>query len=216
MSIVGPGAVKDEAVEIQATLDGASEYEFVTILNPLTDDFAAKVAQDIPVNMPFNIGRDPTGKTAQTTIDEQSAAQTYGLSLRNPDFKGRKHIENYVIIKAGQTLRVRGDNAQVVVRQLVNEIAQREGKKRLLADPTVRKEIEDRVIQDRGSMQDLMGNIQTPRKQIDEALNNSNEEEDEEFPELVRPVEGNATGSRDTGHSDTAPQKRAVGRPKKT
>lgn len=188
MSVVGPGAVQDEQIEIKPTLEGANEYEFVTILNPLPDDFAVRVAQDIPINMPFNIGRDPSGRTAQTTVDERSAAQTYGLSLKNPDFAGRKHITNDMIIKAGQTMNLKGDQAQVAVRQLVNEIAQREKKTKLLADPNVRKEIEDRIVQGRGSIQDLMDNkLQSTRTQADEAIKQSNEVKDEPFPELKTP-----------------------------
>lgn len=215
MATVGPGAVKDEQTEIKPTLDGASEYEFVTILNPLPDDFAVRVAQDIPVNMPFNVGKDVTGKTAQITVDERSAASTYGLSLKNPDFKGRKHITNDMIIKAGQTMNLKGDQAQVAVRQLVNEIAQREGKTKLLADPTVRKEIEDKIIKGRGSIQELMDDrLQTPRTQADEAIKQSNEVTDEPFPELKEGNPSPGTGASYTPeHDEVRPKK--VGRPKK-
>jgi len=146
VAVVGPGATQDLQAAPSPTLDGASEYEYVTILNPLTDDFAVRVAQDVPVNMPFAIGKDYSGKTQPITQNEQDARQVYGLGLKNPDFIGRKHIVNDTVIRAGETINLKGNEAQVAVRQLVNEILQREGKKRLMADPTLRKEVEDRII----------------------------------------------------------------------
>lgn len=216
MAIVGPGAEQRVAENPKATLDGASEYEYVTLLNPLTDDFAVRVAQDVPVNLPFNIGKDATGRVSQVTNTEQDAKQVYGLNLKNPDFQGRKHIVNDVVIKAGQTINLKGNEAQVAVRQLVNEILQREGNKRMLADPHVRLEVEGRIIQKRGSIQELMdGNVQTPRTQIDEAINQSNEVNNEpEFPGLSQedsPTNGEAT---DTANIPDSPAK-TVGRPKK-
>lgn len=212
MAIVGPGATQDKQIDIKPTLDGVSEYEYITVLNPLTDDFAVRVAQDIPVNMPAHI-RDKTALIQE----EGDVTRNYGFSLRNPDFKSRKHIINDVIIKSGQTINLKGDQAQVAVRQLVNEIAQREGKARLLADPTVRKEIEDKIIINRGSIQDLMdNNLQSPRQQINKAIDQSNEVDNEpEFPGLDKPVAADAEGSGNLTDPDPAPQKRTVGRPKK-
>lgn len=211
--VVGPGAIQDQALDIRPVLEGASEYEYVTILNPLSDDFAIRVAQDVPVNMPVNI----RGKTG--LIQEgNDIVKTYGLDLKNPDFQARKHITNDVIIRAGQTINLKGNEAQVAVRQLTNEILQREGNNRLLADPNLRQEVENRIIINRGSVQDLMdNNLQTQRAQIDAALTKSNEASNEqEFPELEQSTQPDATGSDDAGESDTASPKRSPGRPKKT
>ncbi len=215
MAIVGPGSVQDSQIEVRPSLEGASEYEFVTILNPLSDDFAIRVAQDLPVNMPFEIRKDMSGKTRPITNNEQDARQIYGLDLKNPDFTARKHITNDMIIQAGQTINLKGDQAQVAVRQLVNEIAQREGKQRLLADPTVRKEIEDRIIKARGSIQDLMENrLQSPRTQINEAIRQSNEVPDEEaFPDLKEDPSPGTGATFTPGDSQSQPKR--VGRPKK-
>lgn len=215
MGLVGPGATPQITTDVKPTLDGASEYEFITLLNPLTDDFAIQVAQDVPVNMPFEIRKD--GATSTITNTEADARQVYGLSLKNPDFQSRKHISNVTVIKAGQTVNLKGDAAQVAVRQLVNEIGQREGKTRLLADPTVRKEIEDRIIITRGSIQDLMdGNIRSVREQATEAINRSNEVTNEqEFPELNRTADSTPERGDNLGADSTAPEKRSVGRPKK-
>jgi len=185
MSVVGPGAARQVEQNVRPLLEGASEYEYVTIKNPLEDDFAIRVAQDIPMNLPFNIGKDTSGKVNQLTNSEQDAKQIYGLSLKNPDFVSKKHVINDTIIPAGKTINLKGNEAQVAVKQLVDEILQRQGKKRLLADPTLRKEVEEAVIVSRGSIQDILENsIQTPRQQIDEALSKSNEAVNDPFPGL--------------------------------
>ncbi len=214
MSIVGPGASQETEVEVRPTLEGASEYEYITILNPLTDDFAIRVAQDIPVNMPLEI----KNKTSFVK-DESDLVRNYGLDLKNPDHKAKKYITNDTVIKAGQTINLKGNEAQVAVRQLVNEIAQREGKRRLLADPTVRKKIEERIIIGRGSIQDLMDTgLKSPRTQINEAINQSNEvnNEESEFPGLVEERD-NTPSERgtETPEPSPAPEKRTVGRPRK-
>lgn len=218
MGLVGPGAQQDIPTDIKPVLEGASEFEFVTILNPLTDDFAVRVAQDVPVNMPFNIGRDGTGKTSQTTLSERDAAQTYGLALKNPDFQGRKHITNDTIIKSGETINLKGNEAQVAVRQLVNEIMQREGNKRLLADPTLRAQVEERIIIARGSIQDLMdGRLTTPRNQADEAIKRSNEVKNEQpTPRIDRDTSTEVADPSTDGGTDIVQQeRRGPGRPKK-
>jgi len=187
MALVGPGAIQDNEIAPSPTLEGASEYEYVTIKNPLTDDFAVRVAQDIPVNMPFEIKQDTSGKTSAVTKNESQALQMYGLNLKNSDFVSRQHVFNDTIIKAGQTLNLKGNEAQVAVRQIVNEVLQRRGLSRMLADPTKRKEVEDEIIVGRGLVQDLMDQtLQSTRSQLNEAVNRSNEVQDEQpFAELT-------------------------------
>lgn len=183
MATVGPGATQDLYTDVKPLLEGANEFEYITIRNILSDDFAIRVAQDIPINSPFNIGKDPTGRTAQTTMTERDAAQTYGLTLKNPDFVGKQHIFNDTVIKAGETVNLKGNEAQVAVRQIVNEAIQRSPKRRLMADPTLRKEFEEQIIVGRGSIQELMDNqFKTQSSQIDEALRKSNEATDDPEP----------------------------------
>jgi len=203
MALVGPGATQQDETAPTPTLEGASEYEYVTILNPLPDDFAIRVAQDIPVNMPFMPGKDLSGQVSQLTNTEQDVRQVYGLNLKNPDFKARKHVVNDTVIKAGQTINLKGNEAQVAVRQLVNEILQREGKRRLMADPHLRREVEDRIIKHRGTVQDLMDrNIQSTRSQIDQAITQSNEAQNETaFPGLTDVGQG--SGSPDAAKANT-------------
>lgn len=214
MAVVGPGAQQAVATDIKSQLDGASEFEYVTILNPLTDDFAVRVAQDIPVNMPIEI-------KAQTGLIQSGndVVRTYGLDLRNPDFQGRKRISNDTIIPAGRTINLKGNEAQVAVRQIVNELMQREGNGKLLSDPTLRAEAENRVIQTRGSIQDLMDtNLRTQRSQLDEAIANSNKEvpHDKSFPGLNRDTGTEAGDASEAGGTDAVQQeRRSPGRPRK-
>ena len=218
MAVVGPGAVQEQTQDVKPLLDGASSLEYVELLNPLTDDFAVRVAQDIPVNMPFNIGKDASGKTAQLTNTERDAAQLYGLALKNPDFQGRKHIVNDTVIRAGRTLIFKGNDAQTAVRQLVNEILQREGNKRLMADPNLRRQVEERIIQRRGLVQDLMDNsLRTTNDQINDAINHSNEVQDEvAFPGLNnKPVVQPPEAGDDSGADSPTQERRTGGRPRK-
>lgn len=212
MAIIGPGTQNLDIIEPKPTLDGANEFEVIEILNPLSDDFQIQVAQDVPVNLPFEIRKD--GKTSVLSNTEADVRQTYGLALKNADHQARKRITNNAIIKSGQTMRLRGSEAQVAVRQLVNEILQRQGKRQFLSDPTTRKIVEDEIIISRGSIQDMMdGNLQTPRQQMDDALNKANEVRDE-FPELRQTVTGNDSDSESAGRDNPTAPKR-IGRPPK-
>lgn len=183
MAIVGPGADPQRVTDVKPLLEGASEYEYVTLLNPLTDDFAIRVAQDVPVNMPTEI-RAKTGLVQ----DDKDVTRNYGIDLKNPDFQGRRHIINDTVIKAGKTINLKGSEAQVAIRQIVNEVMQREDNKRMMADPHARQLVEERIIVSRGSIQDLMdGGLRSQRTQIDEAIDNSNKESHEtEFPGLAK------------------------------
>lgn len=210
--VVGPGSIPQETTAPTPTLDGAGEYEYITILNPLTDDFQVMVAQDIPVNMPFTI-RDPTSMVK----DERDVTMNYGLQLKNPEHTAKKYIYNQAIIPAGKTMNFKGNEAQVVVRQLVNEILQRSGKNRLMADPHLRQQIENDIIIARGSVQDILDSrLVTPREQIETALNQSNEVKDEPFPGLNQTVEDNVATGGESGSSDPAQSKRSPGRPKQS
>lgn len=213
MALVGPGAQQPVTEDVKPLLADATEYEYITLLNPLSDDFAVRVSQDIPVNLPVQI-RNQTG-LVQTGND---VVRSYGLDLKNPEFQARKHVFSDTVIESGKTKRFKGNEAQVAVRQLVNEILQRRGKKRLMADPTLRREIEQEIIIDRGSIQDLMETqLQTPRAQMDAAIAKSNEVQDEPaFPTVAQPaVDGLAAESEDSHGDSVQQERRNPGRPKK-
>ncbi len=215
MAVVGPGAQREIPTDVRPILEGAGEFEFVTILNILTDDFAVRVGQDVPVNAPFNIGKDTSGKVNQLTNNEQDARQVYGLNLKNPDYTGKKHIAIDTIIPAGQTRRFKGNEARVAVNQLVNEYMQRIGQTKQMADPEARRVVEEKIIQSRGSIQDLMDNqMQTPRSQADEAIRKANEVQDAQSGLTGEPsAEVGATGE-DSGTGIIQQEHRGPGRPK--
>lgn len=205
MAIVGPGAVKQDEIAPKPSLDGASEYEYVTIFNPLTDDFAIQVAQSKSVDLPVTV----RSKTSMIQ-EEGDIRREYGLQLKNPDYQAKAHISNTTVIKAGQKLNLKGDEAQVAVRQLVNEYLQREGKSKFLADPNVRKAAEGIIIVGRGSVQELLdGKLQSPQSQINDAVAKSNEVQDEAFPGIQARAEGDSEAGSDqesAGVQDTAPE----------
>ena len=215
MTIVGPGSVPEEQIAPPATLDGASEFEYVTILNPLTDDFAIQVAQSKPVDLPFKINKD--ARTAGITTSEKDVAQVYGFQLKNPDFTSRRHLLNRTIIKSGKTINLRGDDAQVAVRQLVNEIIQREGNTLHQADPNVRAEVESRIIIARGSIEELMDSgLKSTTTVINETIDKSNEVQDEgTFANLNSPEAETIRGTDTaTGNNQVQPRSDSTDTPK--
>jgi hypothetical protein len=143
--------------------------------------------------------------------------QLYGLELRNPAHIGKANITNKVPIKSGQTVRLLGNEAQVVVRQLVNEIMSREGNKLLLADPFARRAVEERIIISRGNVADVLGrNPITVQEQLQAV---KEEEHEAQFPQVVIPGATNRLPESDqvgaaTGASEQ-PGKRSPGRPAK-
>lgn len=182
----GPGAISDEQIAPPALLDGASDLEYIEVLNPLSVDFIGKFGIEKPIDVPIRL-QAPQGTTA-LTVNEAALAANYGLSgFKNPDHRASAKITNTTTIKAGKTLRLRGSEAQVVVRQLVNEIIQREGNKLFIADPTTRRGVEKRIIIKRGSINELMGGAPlTVIDQVQQAVKESNEET--EFPEVTEDI----------------------------
>lgn len=219
MPVVGPGATPQKTDDPLPLLDRASELEYVVLFNPLSDDFAVRVAQDLPVNAPFSIGKDASGKTTQLTHTEQDARQYYGLNLKNPNFTGKQHVFMDTIIEAGKTKVFKGNEAQVAIRQLTNEVLQRKGHKRLMADPNLRNEVEAEIIRGRGPIQDIMdGRVLSPQVQINEAIKRTNEAQNAEepaFPGLSQENSSPGTEAVDSP-SDSEVSRRPVGRPKKT
>jgi hypothetical protein len=178
---VGVGAVEESQVNPGASLDGASEYEYVTLTNPLPFTFKGRVAQSRPVNAPIRIvGGQDKG------IDEASL-RAAGLDLRNQDHPSNAHVTNIIEIKSGASINLRGDEAQVVIKQLVNEVLHYRGNTLKIGAPTYRKSVEDEVITGRKSIDDLLGGpVATRGELVDIALKQKNEEV--AFPTVESPV----------------------------
>jgi|ERR1043165_1672980 hypothetical protein len=202
----GPGAIVENTAEPGSTLDGASEYEYVTIFNPLSVDFVGQVGQSKPVNVPFQIRRDQ--HTAVVSTSEAAVQQNYGLSLKNKDHAAKMPIVNRIVIPSGQMRNILGNEAQVIVRQLVNEILQREGNKLHLADPHQRRLVEARVIRTRKSVEEILGTApQAISDQLQGAIDKSNEQQDEqEFPDLDNTAKDPTNGEQSTRRRSQQPK----------
>lgn len=218
---VGPGAVEEAQVAPKPLLEGANEYEYVELLNPLTADFIGIFAMTRPVRASITISNSPDAPGA--TQNESDVRQNYGLNLNNPDFTGKSNIQSRIKIPAGQTVRMPGNEAQVIIRQLVNEIMGREGKKLMMADPYQRSLVENRIVIHRGTMAEILDRPQTVQEQFKTAIDNSNQEE--EFAGLGEndaQAQPAGTGSATTvepspsaGDETEQPERRNQGRPKK-
>lgn len=213
MTVVGPGAVVQNEISPDATLKGVGAEKIVTVLNPLSDDFAVQVGVSRPVEVPIQVS-DPATK-GQTKLSELDVSRTYGVGLRNSDHQSNKHFTNQVIIKSGKTMRFTGDVAQVAVRQITNEVLQREGDSKLIADPIKRKAVEDKIIISIQSQEEFMNEpIQTVNDQVAAALKQANEVQHEEtaFPEL----NGAGTSETNSLEEPTVPVEKVDRRPKAT
>lgn len=196
---VGPGAIIESGEAPKPLLEGATEMQVVTVYNPLPVPFTGQVGQSKAVSMPFQIRTDGTTQVVSRT--EDAVKMNYGLNLKNPDHQARLPIVNRITIESGKTLNILGNEAQVVVRQLVNEIMQREGKRLLLADAFARREVEQRVVRDIRGINEALDMPQSVQSQLRDSIAKLNEADNEqEFPGLNQSVEGSSEGSGDLGN----------------
>lgn len=216
----GPGAIEQATLDVEPMLNNASEYEYVEILNPLPVDFIAKFATTRPVRGDITIVNNPNTPTSTET--EADIRRNYGLDLRNKDHMGKANIVSKVTIPSGQTIRVLGNEAQVIVNQLTTEIMQRRGKQLMLADPTQRNLVEQEIVKNRNTVESILGSQPIS---IQDQLQAAVSKPEEEFPG-INEVNDETTNSR--GPTQTVDQtsnddggenlqsRRPVGRPPKT
>lgn len=181
--VAGPGSTPDEGIAPKPLLDGASQYEYVDLLNPLSVEFIGMFGIERPVNAPVTVSAVQGRGVTKT---EQDVRMNYGLDLRNPDHQGRANAVNRVSIPSGHTARFLGNEAQVVAKQLVNEIMAREGNKLLLADAHARRAVEERIVINRGLVADYLG--QSPRSVSEQLQEVKKVEHEEQFPGLNDPI----------------------------
>lgn len=174
----GPGAVEQSGESPLPLLEGSTDYEVVELHNPLSVEFRGVVGITRPVNVPFEVRTD--GMTSTTTRTAEDVSRNYGLPLKNPDHPAKGHIQQTISIPAGATIRLQGAQAQVIVRQLVNEIMSREGQQLLMADAYARNQIEKRVVMRRSSIQDIMDAPLDIPTQITNAVSKLNEDKPSE------------------------------------
>lgn len=212
---IGPGVNlgNDQDILPAPLLEKVTELDFVEVVNPLSVDFVGQVALTTQVVAPVRIGADGKLGEYTTATSESEVQRLYGLNLRaNAAKSGRQHTLNKVVIPAGQTIRLMGNEAMVVVRQLVNAILQREGRSNLLADPHARHEVEERIVVRVGSLQEALGAAPlTVQQQLKAALTKLDDiptsesittgaSHDEPFAQLK--TDSGAEAGADTGQGD--------------
>lgn len=179
--MIGPGALAEQGESPLPLLYGATMYEWVEILNPLSRPFGGTFGMSRPMSAaPVNI----TPVRGQgITQNESDLRNNYGLDLRNPDHQARADIVNRVVIPSGKTVILLGNEAQVIIRQLVNAVMQLEGNALRMADPFARREVEERVVINRGSAAERLGqNPTTVQEQLQTVKEDKHEQE---FPEIT-------------------------------
>lgn len=188
----GPGAIVQSDIAPDPLLQGASEYEYVTLLNPMSVDFYGVVGVTRPVDVPFQVRKD--SYTSTVTDNETDVRRNYGLNLKNKDHVGKANITNTIMIPSGKTVNLLGNEAQVICRQLVNEIMQREGNRLMLADAYQRSLVEARVVISRRSINEMLGRgPMSVQEQLQTAVNDLNQQQqvvdaaEPEFPSVNQP-----------------------------
>ena len=121
--------------ENKSLVDTFTEYDIIEVFNPLSDDFEGKVATSV-------VSTDaPVDKTIER------------MGLRNNFHPTQNHVVNIVVIPAGQSKKMPGHVARVIVTQLVNEIMQREGAVKQMGDKALRIKYEEMVVLDSAKYQ---------------------------------------------------------------
>lgn len=201
----------------KALLEGLGESVVVEVFNPLKVPFRAKFARSLP-------------QAPQLSEQEKKISQQIGASLSKDQGQGQSHATSYIILQPGETKKLPGNVAQVVVRQMVTYIIQQRGNRGLVSDPKLRRDVEKELVINYRSM--IQTQTLTPEEKFQAQLDELNNpggvdtaavEEEVAFPgigntnEQVGLIENSPeTGRPDSGSQDgTGAAKHAGGRPKK-
>jgi len=177
VTALGSGAITENQSNPDPLLDRVSEFQYVTVTNILPLTLIGKVAQSRQVSVPFNVVGG-----AEKGVDENTL-KAAGLDLKNPDHRAFVHTSVSVPIEAGQTVNLRGDEAKVIVRQLVNEAMAYDGNTIRRGNPASRRLYEERIVQGVYNIDDLLGE---QRKSQDELVSEALDKENEKaFPTLT-------------------------------
>lgn len=178
---IGPGTIEQTTHE-KPTLEGYDENYYAEILNPLSQTFVGRVASSRPSSSPFEVR--VSSATPTITRNEDDVRRNYGLDLKNADHTAQKHYSQTISIPAGGTVRLPGNEAQVIIRQLVNVIMDKRDQHILKGDSWARKQVEDEIVLKIGTMDEF---FTTQRLNVKEVLNRdlNNEAEEQPFPGAV-------------------------------
>jgi hypothetical protein len=183
--------------ENKSLVDAFTEYDIVEVFNPLSRDFEGQVATSV-VNP--NAGVDKT-------IER--------MGLRNANHQSQSHVVNKVVIPSGQSKKMPGHVARVVVTQLVNELMQLEGAVKQMGDKTLRIAFEEKVIMDSAKFQQSE-DIITAEERFQRQLNELNKTEELEVTQdeqpfaaqTTNPQPAPSTGKAGTGRSPATASKK--------
>lgn len=182
---------KVEIAPDKPVLEGMGESVVVEVFNPLTDNFRAKFSRSLP-------------QAPNLSEQDRRVAEIGGIDVRKQGGVLGHTSAQYIEIPAGKTLKLPGDIAQVVVRQMTTYIIQQRGKKGQVSDPTLRREVEEEIVVNYKTM--LQNQTLQPeeqfQKQIDE-LNNPDSEEN--IKQLVE--EPSFPTEADNGSTPEVPEK---------
>lgn len=136
------------------------QHHVVQVHNPLSDDFRWTVARSVVLADPANV--DPHVKA---------------LNLRNDAHPTIKHVVQPITLLSGETKKLPGDVAKVIVKHLVDEIMNREGHKTNVGDKHLRQEVEERVVI---NFRDLRSQLSTQsvEEQLEQQIRDLNKEDD--------------------------------------
>lgn len=173
-------------MEQKSILQNVNELDIIEVHNPLSEDFTGEVARSVVV-----------------ASNSQVISEKYGIA-KNPLHQPQQHVVQKVVIKSGQTLRLPGDVAKVVVDQLVRKIMMKEGNTKLMADAHAFMEVERRVVINHSK---VYGNEETSsvenrlQQQIDD-LNQTKTIEEKTDELTAFPSEQGAGNSREEAGAD--------------
>ena len=213
------------AQEFIPSISGMGMEKTIDVFNPLPLDFRVKYTRSVASNAPMN----PELKYTQ---------EKTGLDLSRRGGTSQ-HVSHTIVLKAKTLTRLPGDIAQIAVQKLINTIIQtrnedgsydfdgRGGRKGMVPDPHLRKEIEQEVVKGIKDTMSLM-NRETPEQFTDRQIEELNPGDKDGKPapgtgSNYTPAETvpDGTGQPDSAESGTAKQaevqpKPQRGRPKAT
>lgn len=150
----------------KSILENVSEHDVVTVHNPLDTVFVGKVARSVVAP-----------SRPQLTQTGNPNADAYIAGIQQAIGKGghtsMQHVQQSIEFKPGQTMRLPGEAAVVIVRQIVKEIMQREKASKRMADPVAIMEYEKRVVLDHASMLSNLS-VETAEQRLQRQLNELN------------------------------------------
>lgn len=193
----GPGAVKERSFEIPM-LDGMDGNYYVEIINPLPKTFVGRVASSRPgsAQLQIRIAKE----TPTLTRTSSDMARNYGLDMEREIAAGghraQQHFAQTIEIPSGSVVRLPGNEAQVVIRQLVNVIMDIRGQQILKGDAYARHQIEAEIIIKTGTMDEYFTTQNVDMRTMLNKEPGHATEEEQPFPDAVNSTRNHRSPGR--------------------